>query len=170
MAGEETHTVDDGTLGSLHQQHYAAMVRLALIYVDDVESAEEVVQDAFLKMLRGRRRPKPGREVVYLRTAVLNGARSVLRRRRVVRLKLPRLAMADTEAAETSTVRRSDQDQLWDAVMALPEKQAAVLVLRYYENLSEAEIAEVLGIAKGSVKSHAHRALRKLETKMGAAR
>jgi len=161
---------DQVSLASLHQRHYSAMVRLALIYVDDTGSAEEVVQDAFLKMHRGRRKPKPGRELSYLRAAVMNGARSRLRRRQVVRAKQPHLRVVEVESSELSAMRRSDQDHLWAAVMELPKKQSAVLVLRYYENLSEAEIAEALGIAKGSVKSHAHRALRNLEKKLGAQR
>lgn len=163
---------NDGDLASLHHRYYAAMVRLASVYVDDIDSAEEVVQEAFLKMVKGRRRPKPGHEAAYLRSAVLNGARSVLRRRKVARLKMPRLRPVEnnSHAPETLTMIHDDRDRLWDALLELPERQAAVLVLRYYENLSEAEIAEVLGIAKGSVKSHAHRALRKLETRMGQVR
>ncbi len=148
-------------LGELYAAHYRDLVKLASIYVDDRESAEEVTQDAFVKLLSGSYRMEPGKEAAYLRAAVLNGARSALRKRRVRRAHKPE-PPGLVAAAEAGGVQSTEQDRILTAVRTLPERQAAVLVLRYYLDLSEAQVADTLGIAKGSVKSHTHRGLAKL--------
>jgi RNA polymerase sigma-70 factor (sigma-E family) len=145
----------------LYDEHYRSLVKLASFYVDDVPSAEEVVQDAFVRLLGGRYRIEPGREASYLRSAVLNGARSQLRRRGVRRRHRPE-PPTTAPPAERDGLDRVVRDEVLAALRRLPERQAAVLVLRYYLDLSEAEIAETLGMAPGSVKSHAHRGLAKL--------
>jgi RNA polymerase sigma-70 factor (sigma-E family) len=147
----------------LYDEHYRSLVKLASFYVDDVDSAEEVVQDAFVKLLSGRYRIDAGKEAAYLRSMVLNGARSALRKRRVRRNKQPE-PPGLVAAAEEEGVDRAERQRVLGLVQGLPAKQAAVLVLRYYLDLSEREIAETLGIAPGSVKSHAHRGLAKLRT------
>lgn len=147
---------------ALYDEHYVTMVKLAAMYVDDRDSAEEVVQDAFVRLLRGNYRIKPGREAAYLRQAVLNGARSALRKRRIRRLHVPD-GPGVVAAAEEGGMHRSERDRILDAVRRLPHKQASVVILRYYLDLSEADIADSLGMARGSVKSHAHRALTKLQ-------
>ena len=154
------------SLPSLYDTHYTRMVRLASMYVDHQESAEEVVQDAFVKLLKGNYNIKPGSEAAYLRRMVLNGAHSTLRKRRVRRRHSPQ-EPEPVASAEESGVCRSERDRILNAVRQLPKKQAAVIVLRYYLDLSEAEIAESLGMARGSVKSHAHRGLRKLQQILG---
>ncbi len=154
-------------LERLYRLHYRDLLATASFYVDDRESAEEVVQDAFVKMLAGRRRPQPGKEAGYLRVAVLNGARSALRRRRVRRLHRPE-APAVVPAAEIGGIAAADRDRVVAALRTLPAKQASVLVLRYFYDLSEADIAETLQIARGSVKSHAHRGLKRLAAELGA--
>lgn len=148
-------------LNELYADHYRSLVKLASMYLDDIETAEEVTQDAFVKMLGGRYRVAPGSEAAYLRSAVLNGARSMLRKRRVRRLHRPD-EPGTAPAAEVGGIAGAEHDRVMTAIRALPEKQAAVLILRYYLDLSEREIAETLGIAQGSVKSHAHRGLAKL--------
>jgi RNA polymerase sigma-70 factor (sigma-E family) len=153
-------------LPALYDQHFRSLVKLASIYVDTRESAEEVVQDAFVKLLSGNYRIEAGREASYLRMMVLNGARSTLRKRRVRRLHTPD-APGLVAAAEESGVASSERDRILNAVRKLSEKQASVIILRYYLDLSEAEIAETLGMARGSVKSHAHRGLAKLESMLG---
>lgn len=155
-----------GELPDLYRDHYRGLVRLASFNVDDVETAEEVVQDAFVKLLSGNYDIEPGREIGYLRSMVLNGARSALRKRKVRRDHTPdppELA----EAAEIHGVGATEHDRVIQALRRLPEKQASVLVLRYYLDLSEADIADTLGIARGSVKSHAHRGLAKLAGLLG---
>ncbi len=148
-------------LPELYEQHYRSLVKLASMYVDDRESAEEVTQDAFVKLLSGNYRIEPGKEGSYLRSMVLNGARSQLRKRQVRRAKTPE-PPGLVAAAEVGGLGAIARDEMLIALRTLPEKQAAVLILRYYLDLSEAEIAETLDIARGSVKSHAHRGLAKL--------
>lgn len=154
--------VASSSLPALYDQYFRPMVKLASMYVDDRGTAEEVVQDAFVKLLAGSYRIDAGKEGPYLRQMVLNGARSMLRKRRVRRLHTPDKPGL-VAAAEESGVANSERDRMLRAVRQLPEKQASVLILRYYLDLSEAEIAETLGIARGSVKSHAHRGLAKLQ-------
>lgn len=154
-------------LPALYDQHYRSLVKLASFYVDDVESAEEVVQDAFVKLVKGRIRVESGKEAAYLRSMVLNGARSALRKRRVRRNKHPE-PPGLVAAAEESGVERLERERLLGVLRTLPAKQASVLVLRYYFDLSEREIAETLDIAPGSVKSHAHRGLKKMRAELEA--
>lgn len=165
--GEIVVPITASALPALYDQHFRSLVKLASMYVDDRETAEEVVQDAFVKLLAGNYSIDAGRELPYLRQMVLNGARSMLRKRRVRRLHTP-TAPGLVAAAEDTGVANSERVRMLAAVRQLPEKQASVLILRYYLDLSEAEIAETLGIAKGSVKSHAHRGLAKLQAILGA--
>ena len=146
-------------LASAYRAHYRPLVRLAALLLDDVGSCEEVVQDAFVRVWQ--REPdlrSPDRLPAYLRSAVLNGARSRLRHRFVQRRHLaaaPDAAPAAEVAAMAGDVDRS----VLQALRALPERQREVLALRYYLDLTEAEIAATLGISAGSVKTHAHRGL-----------
>ena len=153
-------------LPGLYHQHYRSLVRLASFSVDDQETAEEVVQDAFVKLVAGNYRIEPGKEVGYLRSMVLNGARSALRKRQVRRAHTPE-PPEPVAAAEEGGVAGAEHDRMIAALRRLPEKQASVLALRYYLDLSEADIADTLGIARGSVKSHAHRGLKRLAELLG---
>jgi RNA polymerase sigma-70 factor (sigma-E family) len=166
-SGSTPPPADQSTLRALYDTHYHAMVRLAAMYVDQREAAEEVVQDAFVKLLKGSYEIKPGNEAAYLRRMVLNGAHSTLRRRRV-RRRHPPDEPETVASAEESGVDRSERERVLNAVRQLPGKQASVIILRYYLDLSEAEIAESLGMARGSVKSHAHRGLRRLRQSLDA--
>lgn len=154
-------------LSSLYDEHFRSMVKLASMYVDTREAAEEVVQDAFVKLVAGNYQIESGKEGPYLRRMVLNGARSALRKRRVRRLHTPDKPGL-VAAAEVSGVASVERDEMLTAVRKLPEKQASVLILRYYLDLSEVDIAETLEMAPGSVKSHAHRGLKKLQTMLVA--
>lgn len=153
-------------LPDLYHEHYRSLVRLASFSVDDLETAEEVVQDAFVKLVAGDYRVDPGKEAAYLRSMVLNGARSALRKRQVRRAHTPD-APGLVAAAEVAGVASAEHDRIITALRQLPEQQASVLVLRYYLDLSEADIADTLGIARGSVKSHAHRGLKRLAQLLG---
>jgi RNA polymerase sigma-70 factor (sigma-E family) len=155
-------------LDAAFRRDYAPLVRLATVLVDR-EVAEELVQDAFVRTHSRLSRIEPGKVTVYLRSAVINGARSHLRRRMVQR-KHPPAPAPNAAAAEVDGVNRAQRTELFGALKRLPNRQREVLVLRYYEDLSEAEIAETLGISTGSVKQHAHRGLATLSTTMGAHR
>lgn len=154
------------TLPELYDQHYRTMVRLASIYVDDTGTAEEVVQDSFVKLISGNYEIEGARQVAYLRQMVLNGARSTLRKRRVRRAYIPE-EPGTAPAAEIDGVASAERDRVVTAIRKLPKNQANVILLRYYLDLSEGEIADTLGMARGSVKSHAHRGLKKLRVVLG---
>ena len=160
------HPVPD--LASAYREHYRTLVRLASLLLDDVGACEEVVQDAFVKVWqRSPALRSPDRLPAYLRTAVLNGARSRLRRRGVQRRHL-RAARVETAPAAEATALAGDPDRaVLAALRRLPHRQQEVLVLRYYLDLPEAEIAATLGISAGSVKTHAHRGLQALATHLG---
>ncbi|WP_246209949.1 SigE family RNA polymerase sigma factor [Nocardioides piscis] len=154
-------------LAELYAAHRLGLVRLAVLLVDDLASAEDVVQDAFTALARrsgGLRDPSAA--VGYLRVSVVNGARSMLRRRRTVRGYVPPRPL-EPEGPEDRAVVAEEHRELLDAVKALAPRQREVLVLRYWSGLSEAEIAHALGISPGTVKSTASRALDVLERILG---
>ncbi|MGH9101743.1 MAG: RNA polymerase sigma factor [Acidimicrobiales bacterium] len=135
----------------LYRAQYAPMVRLAFLLTGSASQAEEIVQDAFVRI-----RPHLDRvtgPVGYLRTSVVNGCRNQRRRAGLER----RFA-----ASETPEVTLDRVDELGDALGSLPYRQRAAIVLRYYLGMSEAEIAAELGCRPGTVKSLAHRGLAEL--------
>jgi RNA polymerase sigma-70 factor (sigma-E family) len=132
-------------------------VRLSVLLVRDVETAEEVVQDSFVAMHgRWRRLHEPDKALAYLRQTVVNRSRSVLRRRAVAARHV-NAPPPDHPGADESAVATERRTAVLDALRALPQRQREVLALRYYLDLSEAQIAETLGISRGAVKSHASR-------------
>ena len=131
-----------------YSAQYAPMVRLARGLVDTSECAEEIVQDAFVRVYE--RRDRLDEPVRYLRTAVVNGARSELRRREVRR----RIGLRQRVASPPA-----ERDYLMDALDSLPPKRRTALVLRFYAQLSEREIAEAMGVRPGTVKSLVSRGL-----------
>ncbi|WP_246005274.1 SigE family RNA polymerase sigma factor [[Actinomadura] parvosata] len=153
-------------MSELFLVHRLALVRLAFLLVSDQETAEDVVQDAFAAVYR-RWSTLTDREhmLPYLRTAVLNGCRTVLRRRAVIG-RLRGLQEVSFWSAEAAALLGETRRQVFLAVRALPRRQREVLVLRFYLDLSEAEIAQVLGISRGTVKSTASRALKTLATEL----
>lgn len=152
------------TVSQLYHAHRLSMVRLAVLLVDDLGTAEDVVQDAFTALYRryGERITEVDNALGYLRTSVVNTARSVLRRRRTARAWIPPVT-ADVPSAEASVVLDEAHREVLAALGRLTPRRRQVLVLRYWADLSEAEIAETLGISRGSVKSNASRALDALE-------
>jgi RNA polymerase sigma-70 factor (sigma-E family) len=152
----------DEAVTLLFETHYGHLVRLAALLTRDPDRGEELVQDAFVDMhQRWSRLQEPAKAVAYLRTAVVNRARSDLRHRRVVLSNAPS-APDHAESAELGAVASVQQQELLRLLNALPDRQRSVLILRYYGELSEAEIASTLGISRGAVKSHSSRGLRAL--------
>jgi RNA polymerase sigma-70 factor (sigma-E family) len=158
-------TVD---LPTLYDAHWRYLVRLAVLLVDDVASAEDVVQDAFVALHRrsGALRD-PDAALAYLRASVLNLSRSVLRRRQVARRHLKVAEPEATAAADHDVLVRDEHRAALAAVRALPRHQREVLILRYWSGLSEREIAQTLGISPGSVKSAASRGMATLARVLG---
>jgi RNA polymerase sigma-70 factor (sigma-E family) len=158
-------------LSALFRRHHADLVRLAVLLVGDWPTAEDVVQDAFTALHAGSDRLRiHGDPLAYARTCVVNGCRQNLRHRAVTR----RLGGARDPwptgpdlSAEDEAIRSEDRRQVLTALAALPRRRREVLVLRYYLGLSEAEIAAVLKIRPGTVKSTAARGLAALATALG---
>jgi RNA polymerase sigma-70 factor (sigma-E family) len=149
----------------LHAAHYRALVRLAAFLVRDRAVAEEIVQDAYVGLHRNWSRMRdPERGVDYLRRATVNGARSVGRRTATARKYAPVLAAGGQVPDPAAAV--VEREAVLVALAQLPERQREVLVLRYYGDFSEAAIAELLGISRGAVKTHASRGLNSLRPTM----
>jgi RNA polymerase sigma-70 factor (sigma-E family) len=154
---------EESELARLHREHYRSLLRLAALLIDDVSTCEEIVQDAFVAVLRSSARVRDEAKVpAYLRSAVLNGARSHLRRRRVRERERPLRLVKTEPSAEAGALLADEQRAVLDALRSLPDRQRAVLMLRFYLGLSETEIGEVLGIAPGTVKTHARRGIESL--------
>jgi len=147
----------DTAVEEMYAAHYPRLVRLAVLLVRDKETAEEVVQDSFVAMHgRWRSLEQPDKALAYLRQTVVNQARSVLRHRGV-RAQHPPAVQPDHPGADVQTLDAERRTHILQALRELPDRQREVLALRYYLDLSEAEIADTLGISRGAVKSHAFR-------------
>ncbi|MFH9657363.1 RNA polymerase sigma factor [Streptomyces sp. NPDC017248] len=144
----------------LYHHRRLSLVRLAVLLVDDLPTAEDVVQDAFTALFRrhGHRLTALDDPEAYLRTSVVNAARSVLRRRRTVRAHTP-APEGHAPAPEEDVLLHEDHREVLAALRTLTRRQKEVLVLRYWSHLTEAEIAATLGLSRGAVKSTASRAL-----------
>lgn len=142
-------------LDTLFRRQREPMIRLARLLTGSTAVAEEVVQEAFLKMHQQDRHPE--NPDGYLRTTVANLARSRMRRLRLERRIPP---------PDPLIVHDPEIDETWAAVCRLPFRQRAVLTLRFYGDLPEADIAWVLGCRLGTVKSSLHRGLAKLREEL----
>jgi RNA polymerase sigma-70 factor (sigma-E family) len=154
--------VTDETIAVLFEEHYRGLVRAVYLLLGDQGEAEEVVQEAFARLLVSWRRVREPEKVVgYLRVTALNLARGRLRKLEVRRRLAPKLVPVDDHAApaEALAIVDADRQSVAAALAQLPPRQRECLVLRYYLGLSEAEIAAAMGVAKGSVKAHASRGL-----------
>jgi RNA polymerase sigma-70 factor (sigma-E family) len=141
----------------LYAAHYRRLVRLSVLLVRDMETAEEVVQDSFVAMHgRWRTLRDPDKALAYLRQTVVNRSRSVLRHRGVQARYTPPV-VPDHRGADEDALVSERRREILDALRELPDRQREVLALRYYLDLSEADIAQTLGISRGAVKSHASR-------------
>ncbi len=155
MAVRPTGTKVD--VDALFRAHATPLLRLAMVLTGDLELSEELVQDAFVRLQRSGSTPAAGAELAYLRRSVINLSHGHHRHLRVTRRHRAEPSM-DHAAAEVDAVRRDGQRQVVAAVRALPTRQRDCIVLRFYGDLSDTEIADVLGISAGSVKTHLHRA------------
>jgi RNA polymerase sigma-70 factor (sigma-E family) len=154
----------DHAVVELYSMHYRALVRLAAMLVRDTPTAEEVVQDSFVAMHAGWHRLKDtDKALSYLRQAVVNRSRSVLRHRMVVEKNL-QTAQPDMPSAEHGAFALLERSAVIAALRDLPERQREAIVLRYYADLSEADIAATMGISRGAVKSHTSRGMSALRT------
>lgn len=148
----------------LYNAHYRSLVRLAVLLVRDVGTAEEVVQESFVAMHSGWRRLRDSDKALsYLRQSVVNRSRSVLRHRVVVDRNAPKPA-PDMPSAEHGAFELLERAAVIAALQTLPLRQREAVVLRFYADMSEAQIAEAMRISRGAVKSHTARAMAALRT------
>ncbi len=166
MALDPPHGVLD--LDQLFRDHATPLLRLAVVLTGDRPLAEELVQEAFVRLHRTGG-PRPGAELAYLRRTVINLSHGHHRHLRVVRSHRTEDA-GSAPAAEQGAVQRDAQRQVAAAVRALPTRQRDCIVLRCYADLSDTEIADALGISAGSVKTHLHRARVALSERLEALR
>jgi RNA polymerase sigma-70 factor (sigma-E family) len=160
-------TVDQ--LTETYRVHYRSLLGLAALLLDDTASCEDVVQEAFIRVHSARKRVRdPEKTLAYLRQTVVNLSRSALRRR-IVGLKLLSKPMPDMASAEEGAYEQLERDELIGAMRGLQRRQREVLVLRYFADMTEAQVAEALGLSLGSVKAYGSRGIAALRVAMEAA-
>lgn len=148
------------TVTSLYQAHAVGFIRLAVVFLGDVGTAEDVVQEAFCGLYRRwRHLHEPAKALEYVRTAVFNGCRSQLRARTRAEHREPRHWAGHSASAEEDALVQEEHRQVLAALRGLPPRQREALVLRYFLDLSEADTAEAMGVSQGTVKSTTSRAL-----------
>ena len=158
----------DAEITALYGAYYRSLVRQAALLVHDIATAEEVVQDSFVALHAGLHRLRDNeKSLAYLRAAVVNRSRSVLRHRMVVDKNAPKPA-PDMPSAEHGAMALLERSSVVAALRSLPERQREVVVLRFYADMSEAQIASTMGITRGAVKSHTSRAMSSLRTVLEA--
>jgi RNA polymerase sigma-70 factor (sigma-E family) len=155
----------DAHIAALFDRHYEPMCRLAFVILGDAALAEEIVMEALLKTFTGWGRVREVENAgAYLRRAVVNLCRSKIRRKVIEARVNAQSYRREERRAETWDPERHETSRLvWEAVRDLPERQRACVVLRYYDDLPEAQIADVLGCSVGTVKSQLAKARAKLE-------
>jgi RNA polymerase sigma-70 factor (sigma-E family) len=164
-------TVAGPDFAALYAAHRLSLVRMAVLLVDDLGSAEDVVHDAFIALHQHADRIRePQAALGYLRVCVVNGARSMIRKRQTVRKYQHHSVSPDEPPADSDLMVAAEHQEVLDAMRKLPDRQREVLTLRYWSDLSEAAIAEALGISRGAVKSNASRGMDKLEALLGGVR
>ncbi|GII57941.1 RNA polymerase sigma24 factor [Planotetraspora thailandica] len=150
----------------LFRAHAGSLVRVAVLLTGDEGLAEEVVQDAFMGLhRRWQREGPPDSPPAYLRTSVVNGCRSALRRRRLASLAGIEPRIQET-SAEAVVLLREEHAAVLTAISNLTRRQREVLVLRFYLDLDDPEIAVTLGVSRSTVSSTISRALTALGARL----
>jgi DNA-directed RNA polymerase specialized sigma24 family protein len=156
----------DRAVAALYGQHYAALVRLASLLVGDAGTAEEIVQDSFVALHASRRRLRSGDGALsYLRRSVLHRSHSAVWSRTTAEPKAPGQVPEGPAGPRPSAAPGSPA--VISALRALPARQREAVVMRYYAGLSEARVAEVMGISRRSARRHTERAMAALRTVPG---
>jgi RNA polymerase sigma-70 factor (sigma-E family) len=158
----------DAFVVAMYEEHGKGLVRMVRLFVDDRNAAEDLVQEAFIRLARSAHKIKDDRKAgAYLRSIVLNLARDH-NRRGLVSLR-HRLPLDDREAStEDIVVLSEEHQQVVDSLRTLPHRQRTCLILRYFDELGIDEIADALGISRNSVKTHLTRGMRALEGQLTA--
>lgn len=152
----------------LYQAHHASLVRLAALMAPEDGMAEDLVQEAFVRLYKGWRRIRePEKVPAYLRATVVNLARGRGRRISTARRNRP-APPADAASAEDAAMRGEVGREVVAELRRLPTRQRECLVLRYYQGLGESEIAQTLGISVGSVRTHTSRGMAALKSHLAS--
>ena len=160
----------DSLVVALFTTESARLVSLARFFVDDRTAAEDLVQEAFIRLARSSHRIRdPARAAAYLRSIVINLARDH-NRRGLVSLRHRAPAVLDEPSAEDTASMLQERRDVVQAVRALPRRQRDCIALRYYLELGVDQIAETLDLSPNSVKTHLRRGLRTLAARLEEAR
>jgi RNA polymerase sigma-70 factor (sigma-E family) len=151
-------------LGVWFQAEYPTLLRFAYFVTGDASTAEDVVQDAFVRIYRAGGQVEREGFHAYARKTIVNLHRSGFRR-----AARERAAQAE-ETVSSDTAANALRDEMWNAIQTLSPRQRAVIALRFYEDMKERDVAHVLGMSLGSVKKHGDRAMAKLREHLGARR
>jgi len=156
----------DREVTALYLAHYRPLVRVAALLVQDLATAEEIVQDSFVAVHAAwRRLPDADHALSYLRRSVVDRCRSALRQHVVVDKMVPHLApdLPDGHGEMSIEVERS---AFISALWTLPARQREIVVLRYFADLPATQIASATGISEGAVKVHTARAMSSLRAEL----
>ena len=149
----------DHALTAMYGDHYRCLVRLAWLLAQDVTTAEDVVQDSFVAMHTAWRRLRDSdRALAYLRQSVVNRSRSVRRHRPMVG-RIAYQPGSGMPSAEPRALLSLEHAAVVRALRSLSARQREALALKYYGNLSEAQVASAMGVSQGAVKRHVARAI-----------
>jgi RNA polymerase sigma-70 factor (sigma-E family) len=140
------------------EQHYAPLVRFCLLMTGSREVAEDLAQDAFVRVAGRSGDWTIDNMGAYLRKVVLNLWKNRIRRALLER----RVSRQQAFSPGSGTEAGATQDILWQAIQRLPDRQKACLVLRYYEDMSVRDVASVLGVSEGAIKSNTSKAITRL--------
>ena len=161
MVGED---VERGLLSDLYVAHAPDGIRLAFLLTGDRALAEDLVQDAFARLIgRLRHLREPSAFAVYLRRTIVNLATSHFRHRRVERAYIARQSAAPSVV---TNVNSELDETMHRALLGLPQRQRAAIVLRFYEDLSDVQTAEILRCSAGTVRSLVSRAMKTLREEL----
>src|SRR5215218_11486218 len=164
VAAADDRSAADALVALLFREEAGSLVRLARFFVDDRAAAEDLVQEAFIRLARSAHRIRErDRAAAYLRSIVINLARDH-NRRGLVSLRHRPPAADDTPSAEETASVQESRREVVEALRALPRRQRECLALRYYLELSIEDMADALGVSMNSVKTHLKRGLRGLAT------
>jgi RNA polymerase sigma-70 factor (sigma-E family) len=148
----------DHALTAIYGDHYRSLVRLAFLLVQDIPTAEDVVQDSFVAMHTAWRRLRDSdKALAYLRQSVVNRSRSVPQHQSAAERNACQPGPAEP-GAELGALPSPEHSAVVGALRSLPARQREALVLRYYDGLSEAQVASAMGVSEGAVKRHMARA------------
>ena len=158
---------DDAEFSEFFAGQYARLCWLGYLLTSSRAEAEELAQEALVRTWwRWKLVRRPDDPASYARKVLVNRRRSLLRRAVVEARSLARAR----DEGEGTVIPAGDERAmvLWQAVQALPARQRAVLVLRFHEDLTEAQVARLLGLPLGTVKSLGHRAMARLRERLGS--